>query len=406
MVQSKTYLGVAISGFILPFISVISVIFFFVISINTLIKENIVVLINRDKTVTYLLFTVIIFITISSLNASNPIQSLLVSFNLYPFLLIFFCCSSNKTIYDPRNLFIPLFLSSIPVIIFTFLEVIFDCYGQFNLDNITNINSVIAFDKRAVSVFNNPNFLSSYLVIILGIALGLFITYSQNKSLKIFNNKYHIYPLVIQIYIWLICFGIIASFSRNGLITGSILLLTSFLIQRKNLFFYLFCFSTLISRTILREIMVKSPDSLSISPVLNGIDLRLDIWNFAVSLFHEKPITGWGLGNFKFLYQSDIFNKNIPHAHNIWLMLLSETGLLGFISMNLLIGYILFKGIKTLKICSENDKVILISCLLGFLGVSLFHLWDCTFFDARTNLLSWINLSGINYLQIKYTSPK
>ena len=67
-----------------------------------------------------------------------------------------------------------------------------------------------------------------------------------------------------------------------------------------------------------------------------GVDLRLSAWRDAVHLFRSRPITGTGLGTYdEVTYRLDgttadpYFRQQGWHAHNVYLHLLAETGILG-----------------------------------------------------------------------------
>jgi O-antigen ligase len=67
-----------------------------------------------------------------------------------------------------------------------------------------------------------------------------------------------------------------------------------------------------------------------------GVEQRLGVWREAVRLFQSRPITGTGLGTYdEVTYQladttaGPEFRRKGWHAHNVYLHVLSETGILG-----------------------------------------------------------------------------
>lgn len=59
---------------------------------------------------------------------------------------------------------------------------------------------------------------------------------------------------------------------------------------------------------------------------------RYDYWRVAVDAFEEKPITGIGAGNYQDAYTLHRHEpKQSRYAHNIWLRVLSETGIVGLL---------------------------------------------------------------------------
>jgi len=70
-----------------------------------------------------------------------------------------------------------------------------------------------------------------------------------------------------------------------------------------------------------------------------GVELRLSAWRDAVHLFRSRPISGTGLGTYdEVTYTLEdtradpIFRRAGWHAHNVYLHLLAETGILGLLA--------------------------------------------------------------------------
>ena len=70
-----------------------------------------------------------------------------------------------------------------------------------------------------------------------------------------------------------------------------------------------------------------------------GVELRLSVWRDAVQLFRGHPLTGTGLGTFdEMTYRLEgtaadpNFRRAGWHAHNVYLHLLAETGVVGLVA--------------------------------------------------------------------------
>jgi O-antigen ligase len=70
-----------------------------------------------------------------------------------------------------------------------------------------------------------------------------------------------------------------------------------------------------------------------------GVEMRLGIWRDAIRLFRSRPITGHGLGTYDVTAYalpgntaSLAFREKGWHAHNVYLHVLAETGLLGLVA--------------------------------------------------------------------------
>lgn len=93
----------------------------------------------------------------------------------------------------------------------------------------------------------------------------------------------------------------------------------------------------------------------------------------ALKMFRDFPLTGVGLGNFRYLFDvyangvvSDYIHK-IPD--NMYLSLLAETGFLGFASFSIFVFLLIRKGISALKALPPSDKVFLRLLLYGFVAI-------------------------------------
>lgn len=103
---------------------------------------------------------------------------------------------------------------------------------------------------------------------------------------------------------------------------------------------------------------------------------RLLMWNSAWNMFKDHPVFGVGLGQYKDNYQHKYISPkakepNLAHAHNNFLQMLAENGMvgfIGFISMFIYIaGYNLKqffteKNIYSLAICAVTVTLLLQGC--------------------------------------------
>jgi len=181
---------------------------------------------------------------------------------------------------------------------------------------------------RAYATFPHPNVLGGFLAV----TLPLIIYKSAND--KSTNKK-------IKIFRWsTILLGFIAlllTFSRSAWVAGII-----------GLFILLF----LHFRSIKNYLFIGFVGLLCVLPYFQTLTLenesvyvRNELSNAAISIWKTSPIIGVGLGNFlvelpKYYPHREIFF--LQPVHNIYLLLLSETGIVGF----LFCAYFLWKLYK------------------------------------------------------------
>lgn len=102
-------------------------------------------------------------------------------------------------------------------------------------------------------------------------------------------------------------------------------------------------------------------------------DVRTYINRDGLKMFLKKPVLGWGLGTFPVVYpkfRTFYTNFFVNQAHNDYLQLLVETGLLGFATMLWFLGTLYLHAIRKIKNWpSEISGAVTLSCLLGLSGI-------------------------------------
>jgi O-antigen ligase len=107
---------------------------------------------------------------------------------------------------------------------------------------------------------------------------------------------------------------------------------------------------------------------------------RLDIDRDGLRMFAKKPLLGWGLGTFPEIYpQFRTFYTNffINAAHNDYVQLLVEAGILGLAAMIWLLVCAYRNGIKKLKDWPrDTNGSLALASMLGITGILLHSFVD------------------------------
>lgn len=108
--------------------------------------------------------------------------------------------------------------------------------------------------------------------------------------------------------------------------------------------------------------------------------MRLSIDRDALRMFRNKPVLGWGLGTFPTVYprfRSFYTNFFVNQAHNDYLQLLSETGLLGFGMMAWFLVVLYRHALRKMRSwMSDVSGAVTLACILGVTGILVHSLLD------------------------------
>jgi O-antigen ligase len=102
-------------------------------------------------------------------------------------------------------------------------------------------------------------------------------------------------------------------------------------------------------------------------------DIRSYINRDGIRMFVKKPVLGWGLGTFPVVYpQFRTFYTNffVNEAHNDYLQLLVEMGLLGFATMVWFVATLYVQSLRKIKDwTSDISGAVTLACMLGLSGI-------------------------------------
>jgi O-antigen ligase len=219
---------------------------------------------------------------------------------------------------------------------------------------------------RPYSTFSHPNSLAGFLLV------GLVLTQPLNYLKKL--NPY---------YLLLITLGILLAWSYAVWLAGLLLLvivLFNKVRNNKSLFLCAIIFSFILSAIYL--LFRTLPQFQS-----EVVQDRLKLISASFLMINNRFLIGVGLNNFLVelpIYWTDLSFRLLQPVHNLYLLIFTETGIIGFI----LFLWLMFKALKnTLK--SRKD---LVAALLIILFLGLFdHYW----FTLQQNLLLFAIVLGL-----------
>ena len=129
---------------------------------------------------------------------------------------------------------------------------------------------------------------------------------------------------------------------------------------------------------------------------------RKTIWQTAIKMIQDKPIFGQGLstfmGNFSKYGKDYYYLKHgiIPYAHNCYLQIAAETGIVGLVSFLTLIGTFFIYTIMSLRKTKDKFYHAVLSGISAGIIVTLVHsAVDTNLYSLQLSVLFWVML-GLN----------
>lgn len=271
-----------------------------------------------------------------------------------------------------------------------------------NVPYLSWLYSETDYGHRADAVFGHPNVLAGYLVILFGLGLGLSWKFLAQRKPPPEPDKPQV-PIWLRPSVWcygatlLMPVGIFCSGSRNGVVVAIAQMLVFGWLLRKNRIVLMAGLAGVVA--VLAGVIHWGIGGRSLGEAFSTSTLRFDVWQLALNLIQQDPWLGLGLGGFRLHYVPYSIPEYalVEHAHNLWLMLATELGIPLMLGFTLVVGMVCYRGLKSLiqKPFSPADTAVLTGYILGFMGATLFALFDLTFYDFRVNLLGWLVLAVI-----------
>ena len=272
---------------------------------------------------------------------------------------------------------------------------------------------VPSFGHRAHSLFNHPNGLSAYLVMILGLGLGLALkalvdgkALADGKALvngrdRPFRQGSHrAIRLAVPLAVALCLAAIFCTGSRNGLLIALVLVAIALYAARRDRWVMLSGLGG--GAALVAAALSFGIGGRSLSLAIFTQDPRIGVWQLAIKMIRQRPWLGWGFSGLRERYipYSIPDYEVIHHAHNVWLFLASEAGIPVMLGFCAIVGKLYYTAIHTyLKGgLPAGHRAVLFGYLLAFAACLLFGLFDVVLFDSRTNIVAWGLLAALYLL--------
>lgn len=236
--------------------------------------------------------------------------------------------------------------------------------------------------RRPRGVFIHANSLAE----IIGIYLPFLFTFLLSEWEKRYRGIY----ILLILFFFVSVFVLYTTHSRNGYISAFVgLSVSTFLLVIKSRKFLLFMRYTLIIflLIIMGYLVISKISPFLIVRLKNlltpasdiALYIRLQIWKNSLLTALHSPFTGIGVANFPYMR----FSYRVVHAHNIFINLFLENGILGVIGFFWLY-LIVIKRLLGVWRKSQGMEFLIVNGLLGGWVVYLFH----NLFDTAMHVIN------------------
>jgi O-antigen ligase len=233
---------------------------------------------------------------------------------------------------------------------------------------------------RIYSTFENPNVYGEYLLFMIPVVLMLF-----------FTAKRFMYKLFWMGAGLMMVAAMLLTMSRGCWIGLAVGVFIYFLIADRR-FLWLFLAVVVILPFVLPEsIMFRL---MSIGNLEDSSSLyRLFIWLGTFRMLGDYWLTGVGLGTkaFSGIYSAYAYNGIIaPHPHNLYLNVISELGIAGFICLAAITLKSLRYSISSALVPNSEQRHIGAALAAAFTGILVQGIFDNVFYNYRIVLIFWL----------------
>ena len=378
-------IGLMAAVFILPFLPDMLVLLYmyFLVAVylyNQLFKTHRKIVKTKMDIPIILFFTVIVISTVTSINFTGSLRDLALHIGGLSFLFVMLNSVDNKDSFN----------KIITTIVFTASLV--SLYGLYQYvvgvevdDSWVDVENNPDIRTRIYSVFMNPNVFAEYLIMIIPLSVGLF-----------WYNKKPFKKLVFLGTSLVMSLALVLTLSRGGWLGFAFSALVFVLLVERRLL--------LAAIPVVLGGIYLLPDSIMhrIMSIGNLADssnaYRIKMWSITGDIIRDNKWIGVGFGHLPFKQTFESYIRTMPtyHAHNTFLEITAELGIVG-LGMFLFLLFIIFKyGI--LKIIRSEDKYIKYvggGAIAGLAGVLFHGLVESVLYLPKIIMTFWMTIAFI-----------
>ena len=298
--------------------------------------------------------------------------------------IIYFLCVEVFT--DKKHLRIAL-----GIFLFSACATCVDAVLQFHVTGTSIFRSRHIVRGGATSGFAHPNGLGAYLTVVIPLALAYCFSRRGNKIVR----------LLLIGFFAIAAWAVVVTFSRGAWVGAGVgILFVLYALRRTYTLWFValmliagFCAFAFSSGNARRVIRI---DTENISQTAHW---RLGLWADSITMIKERPLFGHGTNTFMRLFQGyrrkagGKYDYDPTYAHNCYLQLAAETGLIGFGVFVWILARFFKKTVAVMRagIRQRFDMAIVLAGITaGICGYLTHSFFDTNFYSLRLAALLWL----------------
>jgi len=301
-------------------------------------------------------------------------------------LLLFYLIAADVTTEERMTRLLFLIYAAV---IFTSLFAILQRFlGVAASASLTDMSVNQGLPGRVYSTLDNPNNYAEFLVMMTPVAAVFAARYKDNKFLRFCFLCGMVFPFL----------ALLMTYARGCWLSMLLACVVFLYYANKKLLpaFILICVAAVpfLPGSVIMRFMT----------IFNGGDsstqFRFYIWDGTIKMVRDFGLTGLGLGpeSFAAVYQdyaNDMAIEGVPHSHMVYMELIIEMGVLGFVSfMWFMLRLWKDSAVSLLSAKSKLVQLVLIACLSGLIGIALAFSVEYVWYYPRT-FFAYFILAGI-----------
>ena len=190
--------------------------------------------------------------------------------------------------------------------------------------------------------------------------------------------------------------SMVATLSRAGLLTLAVLALVALItIRRRRLKLGLLAAGVVSGIALFQipAVALRMAHQFDPSYPYNTFEGRLQIWGDTLHMLRDHPIFGSGLRGYAIVMRPYVTTpKGLPelYAHNIFLSMWVEIGLLGLAAFAVLLGMLLWRGWSSFSKAQGFAKALLWGTSAAFVAITVHGLFDTPYYGNDLSVEFWV----------------